>query len=431
MTVRTRLTLAVAGVMGAGLVLFATLSIVTIDRALRTTLESSLVTKGQAIAGTIDVNDDGVPDPDSGDRQQISALSADTHAAILDAGGNLIFGQTPPPSPDIRSAAVPIERHHAVAGSVVTWRSDAWIAEVVRYAIIISLAVAFVLIAIGIAVSRWAANAALLPLVRIAATAERIEAHDLSQRLHAKNDADDELGRLSASFDRMLDRLQRAFAHERRFSADASHELRAPLAVLRGETELALRRDRDNAEYRRALESIAREACRLERLVDDLLAAARVEADASEFREVDLNAIVRDVAARIEPPAALKQVGVATEGTAPAAIGEPGAIERALLGVAHNAITFAPQRGTVRLTMASDGDEVSVAVADSGPGFSREALEHATERFWRADGSRPRGGTGLGLAIARAIVERSGGTLSIANAPGGGGLVTMRLRRSR
>jgi signal transduction histidine kinase len=271
----------------------------------------------------------------------------------------------------------------------------------------------------------------LLPLVRIAATAERIEANDLSQRLHAESDADDELGRLSASFDRMLDRLQSAFAHERRFSADASHELRAPLAVLRAETELALRRDRDNDEYRRALESIAREAERLERLVDDLLAAARLEADAADFREVDVNAIVRDVAARIETPAALKHVGVATEGSAPAAIGEPGAIERALLGVAHNAITFAPERGSVRLTMTSDADAVSVAVADSGPGFSREALEHATERFWRADGARPRGGTGLGLAIARAIVERSGGTLSIANAPGGGGLVTMRLRRSR
>jgi signal transduction histidine kinase len=288
-----------------------------------------------------------------------------------------------------------------------------------------------VLIGVGIAVSRWAANAALLPLVRIAATAERIEANDLSQRLHAENDAGDELGRLTASFDRMLDRLQSAFAHERRFSADASHELRAPLAVLRAETELALRRDRDNEEYRRALESIAREAERLEHLVDDLLAAARVEADAADLREVDVNAIVRGVAARIETPAALKHVGIATEGTAPAAIGEPGAIERALLGVAHNAITFAPERGSVRLTMTSDADAVSVAVADSGPGFSREALEHATERFWRADGARPRGGTGLGLAIARAIVERSGGTLSIANAPGGGGLVTMRLRRSR
>ena len=430
MTVRTRLTLAVAGVMGAGLILFATLSIATIDRALRTTLESELLTKGQAIAGTIDVHD-GVPDPDSGDRREISTLRADTHAAVLDARGNLVFGETPPPAPDIRIASVPVERHGDVAGSVVTWRSDAWIAEVVRYAIVTSLAVALVLIGVGIAVSRWAANAALLPLVRIAATAERIEANDLSQRLHAENDAGDELGRLTASFDRMLDRLQSAFAHERRFSADASHELRAPLAVLRAETELALRRDRDNEEYRRALESIAREAERLEHLVDDLLAAARVEADAADLREVDVNAIVRDVAARIETPAALKHVGVATEGSAPAAIGEPGAIERALLGVAHNAITFAPERGTVRLTMTSDADAVSVEVADSGPGFSREALEHATERFWRADGARPRGGTGLGLAIARAIVERSGGTLSIANAPGGGGLVTMRLRRSR
>ncbi len=145
------------------------------------------------------------------------------------------------------------------------------------------------------------------------------------------------------------------------------------------------------------MESIAREAARLEELVDELLAASRAEVDAREQEQLDTGALLRSLKERVRPAAATRGMDVRVETVGdPVAHGNRATLERALLAVVHNAITYGRNDGTVTLSAARDRDAVRIEVADDGPGFTPEGLAHATERFWRGDASHPRGGTGLG-----------------------------------
>jgi signal transduction histidine kinase len=423
-SIRTRFTITVVAAIAITVVLFATLSIAVIDRALRSGFQSRLLTTAQAIAATIDVHH-GRIEVDANDLMQLATLHADTPFSVQDGAGRHIAGDTlATGAQGLEILSTPVVRHGIQAGSVTVWQSDLWIADFDRDAAIVSLGVGLLLVGLGIMASRRAVTAALSPLERIALLAERIEGHDLESRLRA--DGSDELGRLCASFDRMLDRLQAAFARERRFVADASHELRAPLAVLRAETELALRRERNTEEYRAAFESILHEAMRLEELVDEMLAAARSEVESGERERIDAAELARRVGDRVRPAADLRGIDVRVETNGPAvARANSGTIERAMLAIVHNAIGFAGDNGVVRLAVWSDDAQVRIEIADDGSGFTPEALQHATERFWRGDGARSRGGTGLGLAIARTMVEANGGDLQLANAVDGGALVTI------
>jgi signal transduction histidine kinase len=430
MSIRARFTVTVVTIMALTIALFAGLSIVALDRTLRSGLETRLRAAAQTIAMTVDVHE-GRISVDAGDLRSITSLNAGTPFAVYGSNGQLIAGATPP-SPQahgLQMAEVPVTRDDQTLGHVTVWQSDLWIGEFARNAAIVSLAIGVLLIALGAIISRRVAQRVLAPVGEIASLAERIEAHDLSARLDA--DGRDELGRLCASFDRMLDRLQSAFERERRFVADASHELRAPLAVLRAETDLALRRQRDNAEYRAALVSIARESARLEELVDELLAAARAEVDARQRQTLDAGELVRQLGDRVRPAAATRGIAVRVEAAGTAlAQANRATLERALLAIVHNAIEYGRDDGVVLLRALRNSEAVHIQVADDGPGFTAEALAHATERFWRGDAAHPRGGTGLGLAIARTIVEANRGSLELANAASGGAIVTIVLARS-
>ena len=427
MTIRARLAAAVVGSIAMTVALFATLSILAIDRALRSSFQARLLTTAQAIATTVDYHS-GHLEADESDLRKLANIRG-TPFAVFDVKGNQVAGGDPPAQQQLRGlgvVVVPMYRGGATVGSVSVWQSNLWIGDFDRDAAIISLGVGLLLVGFGVVLARRVVATALAPLQRIASLAEQIEGHDLSGRLRA--DGLDELGRLCASFDRMLDRLQAAFDRERRFVADASHEFRAPLAVLRAETELALRRERGSHAYRSALASVAREAARLEELVDELLAAARTEVDALSRQTLDAADLARRVGKRVEAAAAVRGIAVEVDARENAFAQANGAtVERALLAIVHNAIAHARESGCVRLRVASTGDRVSIEVADDGPGFTPDGLEHATERFWRGDSSRPRGGTGLGLAIARTMVEANGGKLQLANRAGGGARVTVTL----
>jgi len=257
-SIRTRFTITVAAIVAVTVVLFSTVSIVALDRTLRSDFSGRLRATAQAIATIIDVHDGRVT-LDLADLRSLAPVQAGLPFAVYDAAGKEIAGSSVPANAAVAGvamASVPIVREGRNLGTVTVWQSSLWIDEFDREAALVSFVVGLLLIALGIVASGRVAKRVLAPIAEIAALAERIESFDLSQRLRA--DGRDELGRLCASFDRMLDRLQAAFSRERRFVADASHELRAPLAVLRAETELALRRERDAGEYRRALESIAK-----------------------------------------------------------------------------------------------------------------------------------------------------------------------------
>jgi signal transduction histidine kinase len=428
MSVRGRLARTVAIAILLSVTLFATVSVIAMDRALRSGLDERLMTMAQAMATAVDVHH-GKLSVDATDLIELQSLHAGVPFAIVNPDGAVLAGEPVPAAQSgLNFARAPVSRKGIAYGSVVVWQPDTWIRDFDRTAALVSLAVGIVLVVLGTLAARRAASVALAPLERLATLAERIEARDLSSRLRA--DGDDELGRLCASFDRMLDRLEAAFSRERRFVADASHELRAPLAVLRAETELALRRERTNEEYCLALESIARESLRLEELIDELLAAARSDVEARARESVSATDLLNEVALRVEPAATMREVAVrVAPGDPQEALANRPTLERALLAIVHNAIGFAPRGGAVELRAARDDATVRIEIADDGPGFSPEGLAHATERFWRGDASRPRGGTGLGLAIARTMVEANGGSLQLSNRPDGGALVSIVLAR--
>jgi heavy metal sensor kinase len=292
-----------------------------------------------------------------------------------------------------------------------------------------------VLIPIGVALAAVGgaliAQVALRPLDRMTRTARRISAEDLSQRVERPRTGD-ELDRLAETMNDMLAHLERAFAQSRRFAADAAHELRTPLAALRGSIEVALRGERSPEEYRRVLASGLEEVERLIRLSEDLLLLSRSMAGPEPTRAVvDLEGLllleVFDLGARLGQAAG---VTVRIEGATPAAArGDVTALRRALVNLVENAVKYTPRGGKVELSLTTAGGSAEVAVADTGIGVEPADAERIFEPFVRLDAARSRdtGGAGLGLAIARSIVVAHGGTLSVESRPGSGSRFTIRL----
>jgi signal transduction histidine kinase len=421
MNFRRRISLMIVALLAAGCIIFAAVSLAVLDRTLRAHADAELMTLARAVGQLID-NHHGQLSVDAGDRAQIATLHGpDEHLAVLDRDGHLIYGEALPSISQrseyrfVRTTKI----HGNGAGAVLTWQSTQWIADVRSASLLTFTLVALALVVVATLFSRVLANAILDPVERIAKLAEQIEARDLSRRIEARGD--DELSRLCASFDRMLDRLEASFETERRFVADASHELRTPLAIIRAETDLALRRPREVAEYRRAFESIDREMSRLELLVDDLLETMRDRAIQANER-VDIAAVVDRVAERMR--AAAGGLHVAVVGETPVVRGHGASIERATSAVLHNAIAHGGA-GEIDVRVVAEAAWVRIDVRDDGPGFGPDALLHATERFWRADSARSRGGTGLGLSIARVLVEAHGGEVHLANAPNHGAVVSL------
>ncbi len=432
MSIRARVARTVVALVAIAVVIFGGVSFFVVDRTLRSSFHAQLDTLVRAVANTVDVKH-GRVSIDRGDLVQISFLHPGLPFALFDSSHRRVLGDLMPPPArrsGIEVVTVPLFRDGHLYGWVAGWEPNAWIGAFDRGLLLGILALGAALVGAGIVFSRRTAAAALAPLDDIAALAERIEAHDLSSRLRSSDDG--ELGRICASFNRMLDRLEAGFARERRFVADVSHELRTPLAVIAAESELALRRDRSAPEYRDAIAAIARETERLGELTAQLLDAARAQIGRRELRNVDVNRLVSDLAARVRPAAEVRDVRVEVEAKATSqARGDAASLERALTAIAHNAIVHAAGSGAIRLSVTSDDDAVRVAVADDGPGFSCNALAHATERLWRGDTNGAREGTGLGLAIAKAMVESSGGSIVLSNGERGGALVTLTLPAAR
>lgn len=275
----------------------------------------------------------------------------------------------------------------------------------------------------------WLARRMVKPVTEIIDQAESMEARTLDRRIDAHADLL-EYERLVRVLNTMLARLDRAFDAQRRFTADASHELRSPLTALRGEIELALRRDRDADEYRRVLASNLQEVERLSQLSEDLLTLARSDAGVMQPRlqRTDVAERAARVLERLAGPAARKEVEVAlrTDGDTEG-IFDPGLVEQLLWNLADNAIKFSPREGRVTVSVRGDGDDVEIRVADTGPGLAPEDVDRIFERFYRADPSRTphveSSGTGLGLSIVRAIADVHGGSVAAGNRgeEGGGG----------
>jgi len=267
------------------------------------------------------------------------------------------------------------------------------------------------------------ARRALKPVDKIAQTAQEIEENDLSQRINVNTK--DELGRLAATLNEMIGRLERAFQHQKQFTSDASHELRAPLAVIEAESSLALQKERPPSDYRQSLETISQEAKQMSSLIEQLLTLARADAGKEQwnFKEVNLGKLINNLSTDVE--ILCQEKGLSFQLGQPQDLlvkGNEARLRELFMNLLDNAIIYTPSRGTVSVSLRREGQMAVVVIKDTGVGIPAEDIPFIFERFYRVDKSRSRaeGGTGLGLAICRHIAEAHGGKIEVESEVGVG-----------
>jgi len=271
----------------------------------------------------------------------------------------------------------------------------------------------------------WLSGRALAPVNRIIETADLIGAQNLSSRLEVPK-ARDELRRLTETLNAMLGRIEASFKSITRFTADASHDLRTPVAVIRASAEITLRKPRTQEEYRRALSTILETSVDTSELLENLLMLARADAGAAgmEMRPVDLSAHVQKARERGAMLGLEKALDV-TANTPPEPVwvkADAIAVDRLLLILLDNAVKYSPAGGRCEIALSRSEEHAEITVRDSGAGIPETELNNIFDRFYRVDRTRSKntGGAGLGLAIARWIAEMHGGTIAAESTMGAG-----------
>jgi two-component system, OmpR family, sensor kinase len=278
--------------------------------------------------------------------------------------------------------------------------------------------IAIVLASVG---GYFLARKSLAPVVAMSRQAGRIGAANLHERLAVQNDRD-ELGHLARSFNSLLDRLSQSFERQQRFMADASHELRTPVAILRGEAEVALSlQSRSPEEYRESLGVLHHEAERLTHIVEDLFTLTR--ADAGQYplqpRDFYLDELVGECVHSARTLALAKRISLNFEEASESPIhADESLLRRMILNLLDNAIKYTAEGGHVTVTCSRAGEEYTLSIIDTGGGIPADLQPRIFERFFRADKARSRaendgGGAGLGLSISRWIAEAHHGRLEL------------------
>jgi len=292
--------------------------------------------------------------------------------------------------------------------------------------------IAIVLASVG---GYFLARKSLAPVVAMSSQAGRIGAANLYERLAVQNDRD-ELGHLAQSFNSLLDRLSQSFERQQRFMADASHELRTPVAILRGETEVALSQQaRSLEEYRESLGVLHHEAERLTHIVEDLFTLTR--ADAGQYplqpRDFYLDELVGECVHSARTLALAKKISLNFETASESPThADESLLRRMILNLLDNAIKYTPEGGRVTVTCRRVSEEYVLSITDTGIGIPTDLQPRIFERFFRADKARSRaendgGGAGLGLSISRWIAEAHHGRLELTSSDSGGSTFTAHL----
>jgi len=457
-SVRWRLTLLFAAALGALLVASAAGSWYVLRRALDTRADRFLVEARDAFV--VELRAERAMLPTTG-----AALAAamrdirfsDIEFVVLDEAGRVTASSGFPPLAGRAPATARVSRDGVaravaahprdaelvtVAGPAGGWRvalrevrldgavhtvaaaqSRRWLRDTLEAVAAAYLAAVPILLAAAAAGGWLLAGRALGPVTQMSRRAREIGATTLHERLPVENPRD-ELGALATTINGLLARLEEAFERQRRFVADASHELRTPVAVVRAEAEVALARPtRPEAEYRDALTVVREAGERLSRVVDDMLLLAKADGRPVPLRRepLYLDELVTDTVRVVRALAARRSVRLEV-GPLPEApfAGDAELLGRLVLNLVDNAIKYSPMGGAVSVHLSRDDGSWVLRVADEGPGIPPEARDRVFERFYRAEASRVRdrgasatGGAGLGLAIARWIAEAHGGTLSL------------------
>jgi len=304
-------------------------------------------------------------------------------------------------------------------------------ARALQELVVVLLTIGPLALACALAGGYWLARKALAPVDRMAATAAEITATRLDRRLDEPV-TEDELGCLARTFNAMIARLQRSFEEVRRFTADAAHELRTPLAAMRTEAEVALRSPRSPERDGHVLEDLLEEIERLTRLVSHLLFLCREDTGISvgDFRPVQLDDVVRDVGEHMQVAAREKAVKLVVDLRKSCRVsGDADRLRQLFFNLLDNAIKYTPPDGKVTVQGEPSNGQVCVTVADTGIGIPADHLPHVFDRFYRVDPARSpeTDGSGLGLAICRSIAEAHGGRLEIDSIYGSGTRLTLTL----
>jgi len=294
------------------------------------------------------------------------------------------------------------------------------------WAILISvlLALALAVISGGVIVRR-----ALAPVKRITKTAQTIEASsDLSRRVNYKGPSD-EIGQLANTFDHMIEHLDSVLESQKHFIADASHELRGPLTVFKGNHDL-LKRNLSEEDRQESLSDMGIEIERMTKIVDDLLLLARIESGHEGQQEtVSLKKILEECLNRGQQRAGNRKITIGRVEDLTVK-GDTHRLRQVFSNLVDNAIKYTPEEGNIILSLFREGNYAYIEVSDTGIGIEPKHLDHIFDRFYRTDKARSRteGGIGLGLAIVKGIVEQYGGTVTVTSEPEKGSTFIIRLK---
>ena len=269
----------------------------------------------------------------------------------------------------------------------------------------------------------WIARRSLSPLARFSDRIEKITHMTMGERIDPEFQVD-EVRNVARSFNDMLDRLQGAFESEKRLVADASHELKTPLSVIKAQCDVLLQRERTKEEYAGALSKIKATSDTMKKLIDDMLSLTRLDSgslSASGFADVSLGECINRAVKFTEFMAEAKQIQINKNISKDIWIkGDQNALTEIFLNIIENAIKYSPAENSIEIILTPDAREATVEITDHGAGITQEDMERVFDRFYRGTAARTLPGTGLGLSIAKAIAEAHGGRISARSEPGKG-----------
>lgn len=333
---------------------------------------------------------------------------------------------------NIRVIAFPIHRDSRVVATLMLGHSTGDIRSVFNLLYLLGGILGAISIVISAAAGYYMAKRALEPIQEITSTARGVAAGDLSRRLKSKSQ-DKEIRVLVRVLNKMFADLEASFQGQKRFTADASHELRLPLTILKGEIEVALRHPRSEEEYQQILRQQLGTIDRIQRIVNDLLTLARSDAGQLELVQtsVDLSLLLQEVGQQhlilFDGQNVSLEMDIEDDMEI---IGEASQLERTVMNLLSNAFKHAPEHSTIHLSARTANGSVIITVRDEGPGIAEEQQDRLFDRFFRADDARCRKdgeGAGLGLAICKRIVEAHAGKIKVQSTPGEGASFIIRL----
>lgn len=452
-TIRSRFALWATLLILLFLVAFGAFVYSYLRQSLYSSVDEALSLAAEQAASSLDIENGNIAVPEANATDEIGGQALAKHEltlVVFSMNGEVIQGVGPyqnwaPPlvtaseqstlltsrigEDRVRTCIMPILENGTLVGWVVTMQSLNGIEEslsALLTAIMLGIALAGLLA--GVAGYGLAARA-LSPIDNITKAARHISVDDLGARLNLPDNGD-EVSRLANTFNEMLGRLDSGFQRERQFTADASHELRTPVAAMEAILSVVREGKRSPQEYQQAFQDLAEENDRLKELIEDLLSLARGEDGFKlNVETFDLALLLRDLADGMRPLSDAKGLTIAQETPENITINaDRDLLIRLFVNLLENAIKYT-DKGGIKISASAEREIAVIRISDSGPGIAVQHLPHIFERFYRADAARSSKGTGLGLAIASQIAAAHGGGLVVESALGQGSTFIVRLKR--